>query len=139
MATKSERIVCDDNGCHKATRVTKTLESFRSTPNSIVAIDFGTTHCSVSSLLEIKTHPNISALKPSLLKLDNEDRKRVPSCILFDNSGKMKSFGKKARDQYAKLPKTEIPGYTFFEHVKKEVQRTEVSLSMHARYNNIVM
>ncbi len=126
MATEPEKIICI-NGCPKATRVAKDLDEFRSKPNTIVTIDFGTTHCSVSYLTSIKACPDPSEMEPVLLNLDSQGRKRVPSCILFDHLGGMKSFGYQARDQYAKLLITERPACAFFEHVKKEIQRTEVS------------
>ncbi len=122
----------ETNGCAKAIRMPKSSDSFRSTPNSVVTIDFGTTHCSVSYLTSIKACPNPSAMEPVLLKLDNEGRKRVPSCILFDQFGKMNSFGYLARDQYAKLTRAVRPACAFFEHVKKEIQRKAVSQIMYS-------
>ncbi len=119
----------ETNGCSKATRVTKSADSFRSIPNSVITIDFGTTHCSVSYLTSVKACPNPAEVEPVLLKLDNEGRKRVPSCILFDQFGSWNSFGYQARDQYAKLAKAVRPACAFFEHVKKEIQRKEVSQS----------
>ncbi len=115
------------NGCVKAIRVEKGLDNFRSKPNTIVTIDFGTTHCSVSYLTSIKQCPDPSSMEPVLLNLDTESRKRIPSCILFDHLGDVRSMGYQARDQYAKLQNAERPACAFFEHVKKEIQRKEVS------------
>ncbi len=126
MAEGSEKVI--SNGCCKATRVDKDLVSFRSKPNTIVTIDFGTTHCSISYLTSINASLNPAAMDPVLMKLDNEGRKRVPSCILFNKCGDRESFGYQARDQYATLGKSVRPAYAFFEHVKKEVQRNEVSI-----------
>ncbi len=121
--------VMSKNGSPKATRVTKrATDTFRSTQNTIVSIDFGTTYCSVSMLTGIRTCPNPSLLEPKMLKLDEESRKRVPSCILFDQFGKVKSFGYLARNQYMKLDKEERTLSAFFVHIKKEIQRKEVRM-----------
>ncbi len=126
MATNIEEVK-SKNGCSKAIRVPRRSDSFRSKPNTVITIDFGTTHCSVSHLTGIKACPNPSALEPELLTLDNAGRKRVPSCILFDRFGETKSFGHQAREEYASLQTELRPCYAFFEHVKKEIQRKKVS------------
>ena len=126
MASNSKKVICE-NGCAKATRVAKKFDPFRSTPKSIVTIDFGTTHCSVSSLLDVNACPDPSVLDPVLLNLDTKCRKRVPSCILFDKFGDRKGIGYEAREEYATLGMRVRPAYAFFEHVKKEIQRKEVS------------
>ncbi len=120
------------NGCSKADRVAKrSTDTFRSTPNSIVTIDFGTTHCSVSKLAGIRKCPNPSALEPVMLELDKEGRKRVPSCVLFNQEGKLEFFGYNARNQYEKLTKEQKECSACFSHIKKEIQRKEVSIIMY--------
>ena len=114
------------NGCKKATRLPKSDESFRATPNTVVTIDFGTTHCSVSYLTSVNSHPNPRTMDPILLKIDDQGRKRVPSCILFDQFGVKKAFGYQARSVYASVTKSLRPSYAYFEHVKKDFQRDKV-------------
>ncbi len=128
------------NGCAKANRVAKRFDSFRSRPDSIVTIDFGTTHCSLTYLTSIEAIQNPSAIEPVLLKLDTQGRKRVPSSILFDQFGDRKSFGYPARDQYAKMLNPLRPSVAFFEHIKKDIQRKNVSLQSmnHSCIANII-
>ena len=116
-----------ENGCSKAERLPKSSSSFRATPHTIVTIDFGTTHCSLSYLYGVNKHPNPLEIEPVLLSLDQQGRKRVPSCILFDEQGKGKSFGYQARDEYATMGKRARTSHAYFEHIKKELKREKVS------------
>ena len=98
----------------------------QTTPRFLATIDFGTTHCSVAYLLRPDKKPNPSEFDPTLLTLDEDGNRRVPSYILFDASGKKIAFGKEAREQYADFDHEERPQYHYFEHVKKKLQHNEV-------------
>ena len=93
----------------------------------VAAIDFGTTHCSVAYLIRPDPAPELSKVDPIILTLDNAGNKRIPSCILFDPSGKKIAFGNVARDQYAALDHGERPQHHYFEHVKKHLQHEKVT------------
>ena len=99
---------------------------YRTTPQFITTIDFGTTHCSVAYLLRPDLESNPSEVDPTVLTLDNAGNKRVPSCILFDPSGNKIAFGYEAREQFAALDHEERPQYYYFEHVKKNLQHDKV-------------
>ena len=100
----------------------------RTTPQFVATIDFGTTYCSVAYFLRPDLAPNPSEVDPTVLTLDiNDDKRRVPSCILFDPSGRKIAFGYEARDQYADLDHEERPKYHYFEHVKKGLQDKKVN------------
>lgn len=113
------------NGTMKAERVRHPdlCLKFRSKPKFLATIDFGTTHCSVTYLVnaDLVTDPT-DTLDPTTLKLDDEGRTRVPSCILFDDRGNNIAFGYKARQRYADLKQEDRPRFIYFEHIKKHLQ-----------------
>ena len=113
-------------GYPKAKRVPKQHIGFRSTPKFLATIDFGTTHCSVAYIVNAHVHDNPSEMDPIILMLDVVGRHRVPSCILFDPNGKKVAFGFKARTIYCGMDHEERPNYTYFEHIKRHLQREEV-------------
>ena len=115
-----------NNGCSKAIRVPKKEEGFRATPSAVATIDFGTTHCSAAFLTLTDEDTESSLTEPILLTLDDQGRKRVPSCILFDSSGVTIAFGYQARSEYAGLGRDQRPHYAFFDHVKKTFVREKV-------------
>ena len=94
------------------------------TPRFLATIDFGTTYCSVAYVIR----PDPFLL--TLLKLDNAGNRRVPSCILFDPSGRNIAFGHEAQEWYADLDLEERPQYPYFEHVKKHLQHEKVNVIM---------
>ena len=103
------------------------LTDFRTMPEFVTTIDFGTTHCSVAYLLR----PDLESkeVDPTVLKLDNDGNRRVPSCILFDSNGKKIAFGHEARDQFSTVNRKSKPQYYYFEHVKKDLQHEKVTYS----------
>ena len=111
MATRTSDAVC------KVDR----KDGFRTTPQFLATVDFGTTYCSVAYLIRPDLESNPSEVNPIVLKLDNVENKRVSCCILFDPNGKKMAFGSQAREQYAALDHEERPRYHYFEHVKKEL------------------
>ena len=121
MATNSTQ---SSKSCSKVDR--KDYMDCEPTPQFVVTIDFGTTHCSVAYLLRPDLEPIPSEVVPTVLKLDNDGNRRVPSCILFDPNGKKIAFGPEARDKYVALNRKLRPCYYYFEHVKKDLQQEEV-------------
>ena len=113
-----------DNGCSKLDR-----KVYRTTPQFITTIDFGTTQCSVAYLLRPDLESNPSEVNPTVLTLDNAGNKRIPSCILFDPCGNKMAFGYEAQEQFAALDHEERPQYYYFEHVKKNLQHNKVTHS----------
>ena len=111
------------NRCSKADR-----KDYRTVPQFLTTIDFGTTHCSVVYLLRPDLEPNPSEVDPIVLKLDSAGHKRVPSCILFDADGNKMAFGYEARERFAALDHEQRPRYHFFEHVKKNLQHEKVTV-----------
>ena len=96
-----------------------------SMPEFVTTIDFGTTHCSVAYLLRPDLEPK--EVDPTVLKLDNDGNRRVPSCILFDSNGAKIAFGHEARERYAARKRELKPQYHYFEHVKKHLQHEKVT------------
>ena len=96
------------------------------TPQFVATIDFGTTHCSVAYLLRPDLAEVPSEVVPTVLKLDTDGNRRVPSCILFDPNGKKIAFGHEAREQFVALNRKLRPQFYYFEHVKKNLQHEEV-------------
>ena len=111
--------------CSKAGRKS-CVDLRKTTPQFLTTIDFGTTHCSVAYLLRPDLEPRPSEVDPTILKLGNSGKRRIPSYILFDNNGKKVAFGHEARDRYAALKQELKPQYHYFEHVKKHLQHEKV-------------
>ena len=99
----------------------------QTTPPYLAAIDFGTTHCSVAYLIRPDKQPNPSEVDPTVLTLDEDGNRRIPSYILFDEGGNKIAFGQEAREEYAALDHEERSLYHYFEHVKKKLQHDEVT------------
>ena len=97
------------------------------TPPYLAAIDFGTTHCSVAYLIRPDKEPNPSEVDPTVLTLDEDGNRRVPSYILFGEDGNKIAFGQEAREQYSAFDHEERSLYHYFEHVKKKLQHDEVT------------
>ena len=112
------------NGC------TKTDRNAEPQFIGIATIDFGTTHCSVAYLLRPDLAPNPSEVDPTVLKLDNAGKNRVPSCILFDPNGKKIAFGYEARERFVALKSELIPQHFYFEHVKRHFQHEKVTYTV---------
>ena len=117
------------NGCDKAVRkgYTELEFKFRAKPRFIATIDFGTTHCSVAYLNRPDLASKPSEVDPTLLSLDEQGNKRVPSCLLFDMNGKKVAFGYEAREHFTTLKSRRFEHY-YFEHVKRRLQQEKVIL-----------
>ena len=109
------------NGCRVAQRVPRKDARCRKTSSYVAAIDFGTTNCSVAYI-----HPGESDQSPIMLPIDAAYR--VPTAILFDPTGVVKSFGSKARKTYRNLSDEERLEWAYFEQIKMDLQHDQVVL-----------
>ena len=106
------------NGAPRTRRVTRTEANFRPASPYVAAIDFGTTHCSVTYTLD-------GSKIPIKCKLEGT-HERVPNAILIDKTtNKVVSFGYKAQAMFSK--KREQQNYIYFERMKMILYRTAVS------------
>ena len=110
------------NGCRMARRVPRKDARCRLTSSYIAAIDFGTTNCSVAYI-----HPGESR-DQSPLMLPIDAAYRVPTAILFDPNGVVKSFGSKARKTYRNLSDNQRLEWAYFEQIKMDLQHDQVNL-----------
>ena len=113
------------NGCHLPDEVDPSSLSGSLSPTlqkkNIVAIDFGTTCCTLAYSMERNDDVGIRFLR---LESDNE---RIPTSIVIDNAGIVVGFGKNARKQYAKL-QPEVNH--FFDQIKMNLQHDQVDLNL---------
>lgn len=84
----------------------------RGTPETIVTIDYGTTHCSVYYTL----YENGDVVP---LTMDQTLTHRVPNCLLFSKDGRLMKFGSEASETYSDKDDEVKKNYYYFEHVKK--------------------
>lgn len=109
------------NGCTVAKRVLRTRARCRQPSPNIAAIDFGTTNCSLAYIL-----PGSSTDRsPNMLPFHGTIY-RVPTAILFNKDGTVKSFGARARKIYRGLENAQLLEYAYFEHIKMDLQHDEV-------------
>lgn len=100
---------------------------FRKCPKNLAVLDFGTTHCSVGYLLDVPRRVQERKIEPDLLSLEASSP-RISTCILFKPNGQRKAFGEEARDVFCNdLEADQKMRYSYFAHVKKEIQRDSVS------------
>ena len=107
------------NGCRVAQRVPRRDARCHQVSSYIAAIDFGTTNCSVAYILPGENDP-----PPMMLPFDAAYR--VPTAILFDTTGSVKSFGSKARKHYRNLSDEQRLEWAYFEQIKMDLQHDEV-------------
>ena len=109
------------NGCILARRIPRSEARCRQPSNYIAAIDFGTTNCSIAYILPGETfekEPNVLAFQGT--------QQRVPTAILFNNDGVVRSFGDKARKTYRNLRVEEMRDWAYFEQIKMDLQHDDV-------------
>ena len=119
-----------ENGCVGFTRkpAEGLVRSFRTNPQNIAAIDFGTTNCSLMYLLNVPLSEKAKK-QPIRLKLDSSGYSvRVPNCALFDLTGNMVAFGHSAQRRYYKIIKDETKRYHFFQKIKMKLQHDKVNI-----------
>ena len=127
---KMSRCEVTSNGVVKAERLGfgKLQHKFRSIPEHLAAIDYGTTHVSVSYVFRPDLHLKQKDINSIMIPLnDSSDNFRVPNCMLFDKEGKLIKFGYEARRRYLRHQDC-----YYFERVKKVLRHDteEVILSL---------
>lgn len=99
------------NGCDVARRVSRNDAEYCEPSKCVAAIDFGTTNCSVAYILPGEdTNPNMLCFHGSTY--------RVPTAILFNDKGAVKSFGLDAFKDYCDLEDDKLMEYAYFERIK---------------------
>ena len=109
------------NGCKVAERVPREDAGCRQPSNSIAAIDFGTTNCSLAYILP----GEMTEQGPNMLPFEGTIY-RVPTAILFNKNGAVEAFGVAARRIYRNLDDEELLEYAYFEQIKMDLQHDEV-------------
>ena len=112
------------NGCEVAERVPRKDAGCRQPSNSIAAIDFGTTNCSLAYILP----GEMPEQGPNMLPFEGTIY-RVPTAILFNKNGAVEAFGVAARRIYRNLDDEERLEYAYFEQIKMDLQHDEVNES----------
>ena len=84
----------------------------------VVAIDFGTTFCSIFYSLD--------GCATRAVRLDGQEQ-RIPTAILIDDTGKILAFGGKAGIQYENKHGEDISRHYYFHHIKMLLERDKVS------------
>lgn len=112
--------ITSPNGCRLPKRILRTEAGCRPPSNCIAAIDFGTTNCSVA----YNIIPS-GKTAPLLLQFPGPFW-RVPTAILFDKDGAVRSFGEEARTKYYEMKAEEIQECAYFEQIKMDLQHDEV-------------
>ena len=139
-ATGTERILVGDtrktsNGCKVAYRVPRKQARFREPSRNIAAIVFGTAKCSLACATE--GHSACSEEGPFQLPL-NETYYCVPTAILFNPDGSVRSFGYDRRlAEYMDLDDVERLQYAYFEQIKMNLQHDEVR-DLNARLYSVI-
>ena len=91
---------------------------------NIAAIDFGTKNCSLAYI----TKNDRLELTQGVPKLPlNGTYLRVPTAILFNQEGQVEAFGHDARTLYGNLEDYERECYFYFEEIKMNLRRDQVS------------
>ena len=109
------------NGCPVARRIPRAVAGCRQPSSCIAAIDFGTTNCSVAYILPGETPekgPNLLAFQGAFF--------RVPTAILFNKDGVVRSFGHIARKNYRNQKVDQMQNCAYFEQIKMNLQHDEV-------------
>ncbi len=111
------------NGCCLPDEV-DTLDARRlgdTDPRNVVAIDFGTTCCTLAFSLEGDRQHEVRYLR---LEGDNA---RIPTSIVIDDKGKVFAFGRDAQRRYLKLTEEQKQSHHFFHQIKMNLQHDKVS------------
>ena len=116
------------NGCEVAKCVPRESAGCLPESNYIAAIDFGTTNCSVAYILP----GEMNEQGPVLLPFDGTYY-RVPTAVLFNANGAVRSFGTTARRDYRNLEDDERLKCPYFEEIKMNLQHDEVNLEIYLR------
>ena len=116
---RSPRRVYECNGMNLPQTESKQASFFNRISGNVVAIDFGTTFCSMFYSLH-NSNEIIEA------KLDGTE-KRIPTAILLNDRGEILAFGDEARCQYEDKQGEDINRHYYFHHIKMLLERDRVS------------
>ena len=125
MFSKASSSAKDPNGTVRAKCVPRKASRLRKLSKNIAAIDFGTKNCSLSYITE-NDKLEITRGIPKLPL--NGTYLRVPTVILFNPTGQVEAFGHDARTLYSNLDDQEREAYIYFEEIKMNLHRDQVSL-----------
>ena len=114
----------DPNGTVRARRIPREKSRVHKATKNIVAIDFGTKNCSVAYITE-NDQLEITSGIPKLPL--NGSYLRVPTAVLFTPEGMVESFGNDARALYLNLDDAEREQYIYFEEIKMNLHKDQVS------------
>lgn len=102
------------------------VRPFKSPLQHVAAIDIGTMNCSLVYLLQVDRMKEPMKVKPGRLKIDGYYR--VPHCVLFDKSGRIRAFGRHAqRLYYRSMKRDDMNQVFFFQNIKMQLQHDRVS------------
>ena len=110
------------NGCSLPDEVDK-LRSGTLTdtePGNVVAIDFGTTCCTLAYFMKGDRDDEIRYLR------HDSDNPRIPTSIVIDDDGNVYAFGRDAQKKYAKLTDQQKQTHHFFHQIKMNLQHDKV-------------
>lgn len=124
MFSKARSTPKDANDTIRAHRVPRRTSRLRKQSKNIAAIDFGTKNCSLSYITE-NDKLEITRGIPKLPL--NGTYLRVPTAILFNPSGEVEAFGHDARTLYANLDDEEREVYVYFEEIKMNLHKDQVT------------
>ena len=112
------------NGAFRAKRVPRKETRLQKPSRNIAAIDFGTKNCSLAYI----TENDRLELTQGVPKLPlNGTYLRVPTVILLNHDGQVEAFGHDARTLYGNLEDFEREYYFYFEEIKMNLRRDQVS------------
>ncbi len=111
------------NGCYLPDEVDRlSVEQIGATdPRNVVAIDFGTTCCTLAYSFEGDKEYEIRYLRIE------EDNARIPTSIVITDEGKVFAFGRDAQKRYLKLTEEQKKSHHFFHQIKMNLQHDKVS------------
>lgn len=107
---------------HRADRIKREESGFQKGRENIAAIDFGTTYCSLAYTTQGKE--DVLTLK------FGGTHYRVPNAIILQKTAgtfRVKEFGYRAQQSYAKIRSNERANYIHFERIKMTLEGDEVS------------
>ena len=89
-------------------------------PENVVAIDFGTTCCTLAYSMKGDRDDDVRYLR------HDNDNPRIPTSIVIDDNGNVYAFGRDAQKRYAKLPDQQKQTHHFFHQIKMNLQHDKV-------------
>ena len=90
-------------------------------PENVVAIDFGTTSCTLAYSFKGDQEHEVRYLRIE------EDNARITTSIVIDDEGKVFAFGKDAQKRYLKLSEELKQSHHFFHQIKMNLQHDKVT------------